>query len=179
MPNQQIYQVNDSTPVAPALSAVFPYQAADGATPMKISTLTQIKSSLLLSNVDNTSDASKPVSTLQAAAIALKVQYKCEIAYISQASTGAPTVNTLVKHDFSTAVVYTRSSAGVYLATITSSEFTSGKSIALMTNGTNGNGVVEIGYQDANNIQIVTRNFSGTSSDGILSFAVFKIEVYP
>ncbi len=51
---------------------VIPVQKADGSEEAKKVTLTQVKTALSLDNVDNTSDADKPVSTAQEEALDLK-----------------------------------------------------------------------------------------------------------
>ena len=51
---------------------VIPVQKADGSEEAKKVTLTQVKTALSLDNVDNTSDANKPVSTAQEEALDLK-----------------------------------------------------------------------------------------------------------
>lgn len=51
---------------------VIPVQKADGSEEAKKVTLTQVKTALSIDNVDNTSDANKPVSTAQEEALDLK-----------------------------------------------------------------------------------------------------------
>jgi hypothetical protein len=101
-------------------------------------------------------------------------------ALISQSGTSAPTAivldNTLVG-----TVVWTRNSTGVYFGTL-SGAFTVNKSVANidMPNGT-GNPITRLQwvFGSTSVLQISSKNSSETLTDGILSSAVIKIEVYP
>jgi hypothetical protein len=67
MADSQIYQLSARTL---ALTDVFPTQDVGGTASAGKNTITELKATMLLNNVDNTSDANKPVSTAQAVAIA-------------------------------------------------------------------------------------------------------------
>lgn len=94
-----------------------------------MSYIVQTKTSLGLSNVDNTDDASKPVSTAQQSALDAKANapYKSYQARISQSGTSAPSA-TVYNTDFG-AVTFTwaRTSTGVYTVTTNSAVLTANK----------------------------------------------------
>lgn len=187
MPNQQIYQLSDETPVAPALADVFPYQVADGSEEAQIGTFTQLKSTLLLNNVDNTSDVNKPVSTAQATALATKQATlvpgtnapKIWIVYATQSSTDAPTIGTTVKNDFSGTITFAYSGVGVYNINNTSAEFTAGKTTVKFANGLNQAGSMGAANQSTTQISIGSRNSSGTSANDLMASTLIEITVYP
>jgi hypothetical protein len=101
-------------------------------------------------------------------------------ALISQSGTSAPTAIVL-DNTLGGTVVWTRNSTGVYFGTL-SGAFTVNKSIANidMPNGT-GNPITRLQwvFGSTSVLQISSKNSSETLTDGILSSAVIKIEVYP
>lgn len=88
------------------------------------------QTSVGLGNVNNTSDASKPVSTATQTALNLKqnlLPYSSYQALITQSATGAP-VATVFNNDFNpTTFTWGRTSAGLYTVTANSAIFTANK----------------------------------------------------
>lgn len=200
MPNRQIAQLTTrSLSVADVLATQDAVAAAEAGK----NTLTEVKVAMSLNLLDNTSDANKPVSTAQGTAIGLKqdalvsgtniktinstsilgsgdlvIDPKVYVAIISQSSTSAPTLGTLIKNGLIGVVSFNRQSQGVYRAVSTLTDFTSSKTIVLMLNGLNGTGTLGWSYVDANTVQFCSRDGSGTLTDSLIQGATLKIEIY-
>lgn len=121
------------------------------------SNITITQSDVGLGNVDNTSDANKPVSTLQAASIATKftiptgttAQYlrgdgvptnfpaavsSTYQALVSQSGTSAPSANAYVNDFTGTTFTWARTAVGTYTLTASNAVFTSNKTAVVMSN---------------------------------------------
>lgn len=94
------------------------------------------QTSVGLGNVDNTSDANKPVSTATQTALNLKqnlLPYRSYQAILTQTSTGAPSAVSL-NNDFSpTTFTWARTSAGLYTVTANSAIFTANKTTVTLS----------------------------------------------
>lgn len=94
------------------------------------------KSDLGLANVDNTTDANKPVSTAQQAAInaasAGKVPYTSYHAIVSQTGSSTPTISRKDTSFSGVTFTWARSGAGVYTITASSAVFAAGKTVVIM-----------------------------------------------
>jgi hypothetical protein len=150
----------------------------------------QVKSTLALNNVDNTSDANKPVSTAQQTALDLKQNTisilgaanggtgvaKVYEALLSQSGTNAPTA-TVLTNTLGGTVVWTYDGVGIYLGTLTGA-FTSAKTVVLITGDNRGQYLAK--RNDNNSVIIVTGNSAGTDSNDLLNgAATILIKVYP
>jgi hypothetical protein len=116
----------------------------------------ETKQSVGLGNVDNTSDANKPVSTAQAASIATKLTipsgttsqyvdgtgalqtlaasaYKSYQAVVTQTGTSAPSASVYM-NQLGTTLTWARTSAGLYTLTAGSAVFTSNKTVIFLSN---------------------------------------------
>lgn len=91
---------------------------------------------LSLQNVNNTSDANKPVSTATQTALNLKQgsnPYKSYQAVLTQTSTSAPTA-TVLNNDFgATTFTWARTSAGIYTVTANAVSFTANKTTVTLS----------------------------------------------
>lgn len=100
--------------------------------------------------------------------------YKEYIAILTQANTAAPTA-IVVSNEFSSTPVYSYSSTGAYLITL-SGAFTSNKTIVIPSGTTKGT----FGYNfvSTSQIELVTADTSFVQADDILTDVALTIRVY-
>lgn len=128
-----------------------------------------------LGNVNNTSDANKPVSTAQAAAIALATRpYKVYSAILNQAGTAAPTT-TVLENTLTGTPVFTRFAAGAYFMTLNAA-FVVNKCWQLV-NQSDPTVFISVQRQSAN-VYAINATQGGVSSDDIIQSAALEIRVY-
>lgn len=94
-------------------------------------------SSVGLGNVDNTSDANKPVSIATTTALALKlnttaVPYTSYQALVTQVTIGAPSA-VIFNNTLGATITWARTSTGLYTATAGSAVFTANKTVVVMS----------------------------------------------
>lgn len=97
-------------------------------------------------------------------------------AILNQAGTAAPTA-TVVANTTGATIAFSRNSAGDFNATASAAIFTSGKTLALVTNGSPNAHIAAIRFS-ATVILIQAGTFT-TPTDGAITGASFKIEIYP
>jgi hypothetical protein len=103
---------------------------------------------------------------------------KVYLAYLTQ-GTLAP-VPTQIRSTFVSPIVFSKVTPGNFLATSGGAEFTLGKTVMTILNSVS-KSVKFTGYTalDSSNISFVTRDTTGTNTDGLLLGDIIKIEVYP
>lgn len=74
-------------------------------------------------------------------------------------------------------IVWSYNGAGIYTGTLAGAFPNSSKVLNFMTADTNGNKAAVV-WNDANSIQVITRNTSNTPADGILSDSSLYLEVF-
>lgn len=104
--------------------------------------------------------------------------FKEYVAVLSQSGSSDPTVDAVINNTFTGGITITRASTGVYSLTSASSEFVSGKTLATISNGINGNGQVGSQYNTISIVTVSTRNSAGAATDSILSGATLIVRVY-
>jgi len=103
---------------------------------------------------------------------------KVYLAYLTQ-GTLAP-VPTQIRSTFVSPIVFSIVTPGNFLATSGGAEFTLGKTVMTILSSVN-KSIKFTGYTalDSSNISFVTRDTTGTNTDGLLLGDIIKIEVYP
>ena len=119
---------------------------------------------------------------VQASVIASAINnFKEYVANIEQGvlnpPTHIPTEQAVLKNDFGSNIVWSRSSAGVYLGTL-SGAFTLGKTIVIVMPGGSGSGKVNAYPINVNQIQINTVDSGGSAADGNMYFSLVNIKVF-
>lgn len=104
--------------------------------------------------------------------------YKEYVARISQSGSADPTIDAVINNTYTGGITLPRASAGAYSLTSASSEFVAGKTSAVISNGTNGNGQVEAQYSTISIVNVASRNSSGTATDSIISGATLIVRTY-
>lgn len=104
---------------------------------------------------------------------------KTYIAYLTQTASLPPSI-TIIKNSFTLPIVMSRVTQGNFLVTSGGTEFTLGKTVCSIINSvskaTKFTGATLL---DSSNISFVTRDSTGTNTDGLLLGDIIKIEVYP
>jgi hypothetical protein len=104
---------------------------------------------------------------------------KTYIAYLTQTASLPPSI-TIIKNSFTLPIVMSRVTQGNFLVTSGGTEFTLGKTVCSIINSvskaTKFTGATLL---DSSNISFVTRDNTGTNTDGLLLGDIIKIEVYP
>ena len=103
---------------------------------------------------------------------------KVYLAYLTQETTApAPTQ---IKSSFTFPIAFSKVTPGNFLATSGGAEFTLGKTVCTIINSVS-KSVKFTGsvVADSSNISFVTRDTTGTNTDGLLLGDIIKIEVYP
>lgn len=99
-----------------------------------------------------------------------KMVLKC-----SQSGTSAPTIGTTVRNDYDGTPVLARTSAGIYTVTITTSEFSTTKSVVKATCNIAGN------FRTFNavitSVNVVTVNFSDVATPSAADSGDFELEI--
>jgi len=109
-----------------------------------------------------------------------KTQVKRYIALITQTSTTAPFVVTLIHSDFTSALNFSYLGAGDYRITSVGSEFIGGKTTSKLFEGTYTTPVIFMGTSvlSTSIVSLQTFNISGTPTNGLLTNTLLEITVY-
>lgn len=104
--------------------------------------------------------------------------YKIYFALLTQTSTGAP-VATVLENTLGGTVVWTRTSTGIYVGTL-SGAFTTNKTSATITNGSTGAKIIGAYADTVNTITVGTVSaLTSAVEDDVLFVAPIEIRVYP
>ena len=107
----------------------------------------------------------------------LVLPYKSYVAILNQTGTAAPTP-TVIYNDLSGAIVWTYSSVGGYVGTLTGA-FTESKTTCIIVNGQAGSGLIGCNRVSDNVISLTTSNSTTAApSNGMLFDATIEVRVY-
>ena len=103
--------------------------------------------------------------------------YKVYTALLSQTGTNAPTA-TVLENTLGTTITWTRAAVGVYVATLGIGTFTAGKVFRSISNEFS-DGANNIAALSPTAIQVNTKLYSGSFSDGKMLETAVEIRIYP
>lgn len=107
-------------------------------------------------------------------------RYKQYTALLTQTSTDNP-IATVLKNTYNDTPIWTRNDVGYYLATITTNEFTIGKTTVIVTGSDNKTGYAEItayGNYDDNFIEILQALYSNAAPEDGFKNVTIEIKTY-
>jgi hypothetical protein len=101
-------------------------------------------------------------------------------AVLSQSGTSAPTVLQVNENTLGGTVVWTRSTTGIYIGTLSGAFPTDNKTMRFVGGArASVTDIVVAGWNNGNSISLLTYGSTGTAKDGVLGQTHLKVEVYP